>query len=196
MKIKLSKSQWEAMGKKAGWVEGETVEQIKKELADLIDNPAIPMEEKIERVEEFATRIKAAKKRKSHRPGGGWRWHKLRQIQERQKEEEEKEIDALRYEGKSSTKIKLSRSQWESAGKKAGWITASQDNIEAERFDGESDQEFRDRLIRSRERFASQLEKNSKEYQSIEYRRFKLKQDMDDADRWIQAIDAYLSANK
>jgi len=93
-------------------------------------------------------------------------------------------------------KITLSKSQWEDAGRKAGWITASADNVEEERFDGESDQEFRERLIRSKDRFEKQLEKRSIEYHEVESRLRTLKQDIYNADRWIQAIDAYLSARK
>lgn len=124
MKIKLSKSQWELVGKKTGWIK-----QAASGLEDIPEGKSKPAKEtppkdkeKYISEDDFATKAQLTKLKDDV-------------MDKYNKGEITKEQLKMWLEEFSKRKIdhiKLSKKQWELVGKKAGWITAELDNDEEE----------------------------------------------------------------
>lgn len=67
------------------------------------------------------------------------------------------------------TQIKISHKEWQSIGEQSGWIKESaawQPFGESLRYEGESDEQYKQRLLKEKERLGKQYEILSSKYQS------------------------------
>ena len=116
MKIKLSKSQWEMMNKKAY---GIGFDDAAYDDMSMEDFQKLLLEEKLKQDEEAREREEQGEKYEKYE-----KERKKKDFQKLLPDEKLKQINKDKQPATASntTKIKLSKSQWEFMGRKAGWM--------------------------------------------------------------------------
>lgn len=113
MKIKLSKSQWELIGNKTGWIKqaAAELEEVPGEKAKPVKE--VPADDKPKQIseEDFATKPQLAKLKDDVMD----KYNKGKITKEQLKM-------WLEEFSKRNVNVKLSKSQWETIGSKAGWM--------------------------------------------------------------------------